>query len=326
MMIPGTAPRHPVCPTPDVPDWVLEDLEGGPGRWVSDEDGLEERRAGEGRRILLSVRRPRALDLSADEFRAASYRAYCRLARRVVENDVEPIRIWNFLPAILGPLGRQPHRYMVFNAGRFQAYERWLGNRERFGRRIATATGVGHFGEDLVIHCLAADRPGRAVENPRQVAAYRYSERFGPLPPCFSRATLVDEPSGRRLLVGGTASVLGEDSCHAEDLEAQVRETLANLAAVVRTARLGPDAEPPVPSSPDEREELSRYRSVRVYHVRGGDAEELRRSLAARFPASIDLEMIQADLCRPELLVEIEGVADLDGGQRLRALERLSGD
>ena len=48
-----------------------------------------------------------------------------------------------------------------------------------------------------VIHCLAADRPGAAVNNPRQVAPYHYSQRFGPLPPCFS----LDSPTGRTATV-----------------------------------------------------------------------------------------------------------------------------
>ena len=28
------------------------------------------------------------------------------------------------------------------------------------------------------------------MENPRQTPSYRYSERYGPSPPCFARATL----------------------------------------------------------------------------------------------------------------------------------------
>ena len=47
-----------------------------------------------------------------------------------------------------------------------------------------------------------------------------------------------DRPAGRtsHLLIGGTASVVGEDSRHAGNLDAQLDETLLNMEALVRTA------------------------------------------------------------------------------------------
>ena len=41
----------------------------------------------------------------------------------------------------------------------------------------------------------------------------------------------------RSLLIGGTASVVGEDSRHPRNLDAQLEETLLNMEALVRTAR-----------------------------------------------------------------------------------------
>jgi chorismate lyase/3-hydroxybenzoate synthase len=219
------------------------------------------------------------------------------------------VRLWNFIPGILEPLGELPHRYMVFNAGRFAAYTRWYRHRDRFDRYVATASGVGHAGEDLVIHCLAARSPGMPVENPRQVAAYRYSARYGPQPPCFARATRLDARGARSLLVGGTASVRGEDSLYAGDVAAQIEETLRNLAAV---AAAGAVAARPAGAADEAREgELERYRSLRVYHVRDEDLPGIRAAVAASFRRLELLELVSADLCRPELLVEIEGIADL---------------
>src|SRR6187455_2321525 len=105
-------------------------------------------------------------------------------------------------------------RYMVFNAGRFAALEELHGGRGELERSVASATGVGHKGEDLHVHCLATRAGGRAVENPRQVPAYRYSTRYGPVPPCFARATEVASYGSRTLLVAGTSAVQGEDSTH----------------------------------------------------------------------------------------------------------------
>ena len=141
---------------------------------------------------------------------------------------------------------------MVFNAGRFAAFADWFRapqsrsaaqsapvfDRARFHRDIPTATGVGHAGDDLIIHALASALPGRPIENPRQRAAYRYSRKYGPLPPCFARATLVPgtADSQRSLLIGGTASVCGEASVHADDLVAQTAETFRNLDALICAA------------------------------------------------------------------------------------------
>ena len=85
---------------------------------------------------------------------------------------------------------------------------------------------------------MAAGLPGKPVENPRQRAAYRYSGKYGPLPPCFARATLVPgtRAAERTLLIGGTASVCGEASVHAGDLVAQTAETFRNLDALIRAA------------------------------------------------------------------------------------------
>ena len=41
-------------------------------------------------------------------------------------------------------------RYMVFNAGRYDAYARWYGTPRAFSHALATASAVGVQGADLV--------------------------------------------------------------------------------------------------------------------------------------------------------------------------------
>jgi chorismate lyase/3-hydroxybenzoate synthase len=192
---------------------------------------------------------------------------------------------------------------MCFNAGRFAACSDWLGGPDTFDRLLATGSGVGHSGTDLVIHALAAAVPGTAVENPRQIPAYKYSRRFGPRPPCFARATVLREPGGDHpplLLVGGTASIRGEESVHVGDLRGQTLETFENLAALVRSAS-GDDADPG----------LGAFTDLRVYHFRDADRDAIAELVSQAFPALDRVEYARADLCRPELAVEIEGVAEL---------------
>jgi len=207
------------------------------------------------------------------------------------------------VPFITDPADAGRDNYMVFNAGRFRAFADWLGGTARFERDVATASAIGHWGRDLVIHCLATDAPGVAVNNPRQVAPYHYSQRFGPLPPCFARATQLVTPRGM-LLVGGTASVRGEDSVHHDDLASQLAETFLNLSALVgaaaRRRRMSTTAEL-----------LGAFRELRVYYPNRGDAKQIESAVFGTFPALRRLETLHADLCRTELLVEIEGFADL---------------
>lgn len=300
----------------DVPPWVLRQVLGSklsaaggdldawsPVRRPGTPAGLLRRRltaqpAPPDGCTLISFRLPQAARLDAPAFESACESIYDLLHDELESADGErhALRLWNFVPHILAPLGALEHRYMVFNAGRYRAVKRRL----RAVEQVATASGVGHHSDDFLVHCLAGRVAGRAVENPRQVPAYLYSRRYGPLPPCFARATRLETSAGSTLLVGGTAAVRGEDSLYAEDLEGQLEETLLNLSALARGTADDCDQDP----APD----LDGFRSVRAYYVRPEDRETVRRTLGRHLPSGTEIELCRADLCRPELLVEIEGV------------------
>ena len=260
---------------------------------------------------LASARVADVPDLTAAEFEQQTFAAYVSIAEQLAGGaHTHPVRFWNHVPFITDPADAGRDNYMVFNAGRFRAFSDWYGGPARFEREVATASATGHWGRDLVVHCLATDAPGHAVNNPRQVAPYHYSQRFGPLPPCFARATrIASQPAEQAddlLLVGGTASVRGEDSVHVDDLACQCRETYVNLAALVCAAtgkRLTPSVKLP--------RLLACFSDLRVYYPDRAHEREIERSVRECFPNLRRLEMLHADLCRTELLVEIEGVANL---------------
>jgi len=219
-----------------------------------------------------------------------------------------PVRFWAFIPGIHDDLGAGIDRYMAFNAGRYAMFAAHFGRPTVFGRSVPTASAVGVQGDRFVLHGLAASEPGVPVENPRQVSAYHYSRRFGPMPPCFARATLLKGQSGDPLLiVGGTASITGEESRHVGDLQEQTRETFQNLGSVVAAAigaRLPEDA-----AARGLEELLSDFKAIRVYHPRLSDEPAITKAVSATFGSSCRIEVMQASLCRPELLIEIEGLA-----------------
>jgi chorismate lyase/3-hydroxybenzoate synthase len=214
-------------------------------------------------------------------------------------------------------MGGGRDRYMVFNAGRYAAFEQWFGQAALFTRTVPTASAVGIGSGDLAIYALGGPDAGVPVENPRQVPAYRYSARYGPLPPCFARGTIVrglptqpgHDGAAQVLLVGGTASIVGEESLHDRDARQQALETFENLAELVAAARRqvhGPAGRPDAP-----RAAFDAFTELRVYVVRDTDAPLLREMVSERFGRTARIEFAQADLCRRELLVEIEGVAAL---------------
>jgi chorismate lyase/3-hydroxybenzoate synthase len=289
--------------TPTPPRWVGE-LFGPPSPGGDEHDGdIHIQAAGVFAHAAARVRDAVRLDAPVLRSRVAS--AYLAILRSLETLQRYPVRFWNFVPGIGDAMPAELDRYMVFNAGRYDAYA------ERYGAQsitsgscpsIGTASAVGTTGGDLWIHCLAMDRPGTPVENPRQTSAWRYSTRYGPLPPCFSRATLVPLRERPHLLIGGTASVVGEESRHAGDLDAQLDETLLNMEALVRTAS-GAATEPCSP--------LARLIDLRVYLASATDEEPIRRALLQRCPHARTLDIVAAQVCRRELLVEIEGVAEL---------------
>ncbi|HEY8667022.1 MAG TPA: hypothetical protein VIL86_10170 [Tepidisphaeraceae bacterium] len=295
---------------PSPPPWVKRLLDVPSHPFATPNRALAARECISSSLALISVRISDADALPADDLQRITTEAYGIIRRRLQSiGRPHPIRFWNHIPDINARIDEAIDRYMVFNAGRFAAFRDWFGEpASAFPRAVATASGVGHHGKDLVIHCLAADTPGAAVDNPRQVAPYHYSKRYGPLPPCFARATRITHDHRQLVLVGGTASVRGEASVHAGDLHAQCMETFHNLASLISAARCGTDADPSDGALP---EILRGFHDLRVYYVLAKDRAAIAQLIADHFPSLDHLELMQANLCRPELLVEIEGLATL---------------
>jgi chorismate lyase/3-hydroxybenzoate synthase len=194
------------------------------------------------------------------------------------------LRIWNYLDAInLGD--GDDERYRQFCAGRGAGLARYA------GPQLPAATGIGRCDGERVlqVYWLAGAAPGIAIENPRQVSAWRYPRQYGPVPPRFSRAMRVDG----HVFVSGTASVVGHETRHADCVESQVRETIGNLDAVLAAAGV-PDAR--------ERELL-----LKAYVRDAADAPRLRELLQQALPRATCV-MLEAEICRRDLHVEVDCV------------------
>lgn len=249
--------------------------------------------------LRVTARVPNVVSLPAAELSRRVSERYAAIEALLADLQRRPIRIWNYIPGIGDTMGPGLDRYMAFNRGRYSAYAQSRGIDMRFECAVPTASAVGIAGPDLVIDCLASAGGGTSVGNPRQTASWRYSRRYGPMPPCFARGTISVLDGRRMLLVGGTASIVGEESRHHGDVRAQTEEALTNIEAVIVSGG-GPCRCP-----------LGRLTDARVYIVNDADAEIVEGLVRARSSKTLRLETVLARVCRPELLVEIEGLANL---------------
>lgn len=207
------------------------------------------------------------------------------------------LRIWQYLPRINEPLGEED-RYKAYCAGRRRALSRL----QRHGEStLPAACLLGDEGDSILLYALAAERAGTQVENPRQVSAFNYPPQYGRASPSFSRALAMQWPGRRRhLYISGTASVVGHETRHATTAD-QTRETLANLEALLKAgARSGGPA----------ARDLSAIDPLKVYVRHSRDYAQVRDILESRLGVSHPALYLEADVCRPDLLVEIEGMVD----------------
>ncbi|MEZ2293709.1 Rid family hydrolase [Variovorax sp. RCC_210] len=226
-----------------------------------------------------------------------AHRAYRDLFKTLDQAGAPHLqRIWNYLPQINAD-GGGLERYRQFNLGRQEAFLE-AGRAAFEGAPAACALGI-HQGS-LSIRFLAGQQAPLPLENPRQVSAYRYPETYGPRSPTFSRAALADIGDGNiALFISGTASIVGHETVHHGDVLEQTRETLRNLQAVVDAANARGTA----------KFALAELDCV-VYVRHPSDTEAVRSvledTLGADAPMARHAVYLEADICRADLLVEIE--------------------
>ena len=204
-----------------------------------------------------------------------------------------PLRIWNYLDAITEGEG-DLERYRQFCVGR----ARGLGSFDVGRLPAATAIGCRDGRRVLQVYWLAAKAPGTPLENPRQLAAYRYPRQYGPQSPSFARAMLPPADSGMPLLLSGTASVVGHETRHAGDLVAQLGETFANFESLLGEAHR---RRPALPARFGPGTRLKAY-------VREPAERAAIDAALARLAPGVPILLLHADICRRDLHIEIDGV------------------
>lgn len=277
----------------DLPRWATQYTNGTGSTIAPPKGGIEiiDRSHG-GTRHRTAILRD-AIHLDEAAFTEQAHATYIELLRGVQCDRI--FRIWNFIPRIGQRDSSGIDRYMRFNTARFKAFEQNGPSKGGY----PPASGVGHAGNDLVLHLLESDVSILSLDNPRQVPPREYSRTWGPLPPVFARGAIVDGLQDSRLVIAsGTASVRGEDTVFEDNLDRQLDETRENLTRLISEARQAAiDANQP------------RLDSMLVYVTRREHVDAVRTRVESEFLApGAEVEYRLGPLCRSELLVEVEGI------------------
>ena len=204
-------------------------------------------------------------------------------------------RFWNYIADINGH-SFELERYRQFNLGRQDAF---LAHGRNVAGNIPAACALGLGLGPLTIAFLAGRVVPLAIENPRQVSAYQYPTQYGPRSPMFARACLVQLAQDEVLFISGTASIVGHVTLHPANVVAQTQETIRNIEAVLaETNRVACQAKFCLADL-----------HYKVYIRHPADLEKIQTELTRLVGNSIDAVYLQADICRADLLVEIEASA-----------------
>jgi enamine deaminase RidA (YjgF/YER057c/UK114 family) len=221
------------------------------------------------------------------------------------------VRTWLYLGGITEPEA-ETCRYQELNRARKDFYRG-----VRFGRSPAThnghahgfpaSTGIGINGTGLVMSCLALETDREDVfllplENPQQTPAYDYPGSDRRQIPMFSRAMALVTGDYVTTWISGTASIVNSESCHLGDIEKQTEQTLDNIERLITAENFNHHGLPGAGAV------LNDLAKIRVYLKRAEDLDRCR-SVCERRLGGVPAIYLTADVCRSELLVEIEGVA-----------------
>jgi FkbO/Hyg5 family chorismatase len=226
---------------------------------------------------------------SAGKFASVVRDAYLSALYAVADLGYPHIfRIWNTVSGINERTADGLELHQEFCRGRAEAFDL---SPVRLAS-LPAGTEVGGHGDGLVLYLLSRrTEPHAAIENPQQTPAYRYPTQYGLRPPAFARAAR----DGDHLYISGTASILGHETVHPGDVAAQCQTTLANLTALLSS----------------QNADLSVLRTAKVYVRHESDLDAVRRRCQEHFAPQTHIDYLVVDLCRPDLLVEIEAVGHL---------------
>ncbi len=250
-----------------------------------------------------------------EDTRKAAGSAFNQMARILEREKMTMdniVRQWNYIGNILS-VRHGFQNYQVFNEVRSEYYHRY---RRVSGYPAATGIGMGLDGVIIDFCAIGADESilVKGLSNPNQINAYEYGQKVlrgmkeagkpQKQPPQFERALLVAPYKNPVLFVSGTASIKGQETIGIHDVDIQTHVTIENIMKLADPGRINEIL---------NRKETGTLNCIllRVYVKYRKDFDDVKRICEELIP-EVPKIFIQSDVCRNNLLTEIEAEFILD--------------
>jgi len=215
------------------------------------------------------------------------------------------VRQWNYIGGITES-NNGIQNYQNFNNQRaaFYANADWENG-------YPAATGIGMDCNGLLTSVVAVSKSKSvrilSIDNPLQVPAHHYSKNvligkeISNATPKFERAKLIQYADENLCFVSGTAAIRGEQSMANMDASAQTKQTIENILFLISAENMNTQ-------NANLKEDLV-IKSLRVYIKHHQDLPNIKDEIEKVW-AHVPVLYLDATICRSELLLEIEGIAN----------------
>ena len=227
---------------------------------------------------------------SYEEVKQEIQKKYADFFKLSNKDNMSIVKIWHYLPDLLKLYPYNKTNYSLLCEARERVYKELYNN-----SNYPAATVIGIEGNKILIYFLAVTcKNYQILENSRQVSSYNYPQNIFSEKPMFSRAvsfSFQNEVS-KKVVISGTASIKGYQSMHNSDVMKQLEEALENYKTFAK-----------LEDNPSNicRVYLSKKQKNNYLSV----IEKLEI-----FFGSNKYILLFGDICRKELLIEIEGISD----------------
>lgn len=203
------------------------------------------------------------------------------------------IRQWNYMELITDQDQEGNQHYQLFNNARTAFY-----SKTEWDNGYPAATGIGTDLGGILVEIDAIVPKKKTVsitpiDNKLQVAAHVYSDQVliqannHKSTPKFERAKSLEIEQNKLIYISGTAAIRGEESLTDVGLEKQLHITMENIAELIGDSKI---------------------KLLRVY-LKHSECKQETVRLMEEYNLTIPISYLYADVCRDELLIEIEGIA-----------------
>ena len=238
-----------------------------------------------------------------------SIEVFDQLHQILIEEKMEfsdIVRQWNYIEQITKNGNSNNQHYQIFNDVRSKYYKL-----SKFKNGFPAATGIGTNCGGISIDVIAAkfnnDCTVISVKSPVQLDAYKYTKEVLAennsisescrTTPKFERAKLFNTPDNKMIFISGTAAISGQASTNPLSVKHQTEMTIQNMLSLISVENIEKHG--------IENVEKTSFNYVRVYVKYEKDMKPVQE-VCLKYFLQIPIVYVVADICRPELLVEIE--------------------